>query len=226
MIDMPNIYRYILSLILICGLGLVDIQAQEDDFQIWGDVSAKYKINKKIRVSGELGLRSRENSQFLKQSYAEFGVKYKINKRFVLGSKYRYADYYYQSKTPAHRFSFDAAYNVKWKRIRFTVRERYQQTWYISDFKNKYDVKELRSRFMLTYDIKKSKIEPFMSMEHYLGLSGKYYLSTAQNRWTLGLEFPVSKFSSLQIAYRIGKYGYYSIPATIYMFLISYQIIL
>lgn len=201
-----------------------ELLAQEKDFQIWGDVSAKYKINKKFSLASELGLRTRENSRLLKQYYAELGGSYKINKRFDVGLKYRFVSYYEQSKTSIHRLNADISFDKGWGRFSFKWRERYQQEWFVSNYKNEFDEKTLRSRWDLSYNIKKTKLEPFFSLEHYLGLNGKERLLTTQIRWTLGADFPVNKWSDISISYRIEKEYYKANPLTAYVLILSYKI--
>lgn len=145
-------------MIFILGLTVFSpLKAQENDFQVWGDVSAKYKINKKFSLESELGLRTRENNRLLKQYYAELGGAYKINKRFDLGLKYRFVSYFEQSKTSIHRLNADISFDKGWGRFNFKWRERYQQEWFVSNYKNEFDEKTLRSRWDLSYNIKDRK---------------------------------------------------------------------
>ncbi len=203
----------------------VNARAQENDFQIWGDVSAQYKINKKIRLNAEVGLRSRENTTLLKQYYADLGGKYELNKRWSIGAKYRFIDYYRIGKTSIHRANIDVYYRFKkWGRFRLSIRERYQHQWYFSDYNQRFDEQTLRSRFDISYNIRKSKIQPAFSFEHYWGLSGRYQFLSTQLRWTLGAKIPVSKWSDLVVSYRLEKEIYRSQPQMNYIFLLSYQV--
>lgn len=199
-------------------------QEREQDFQIWSDVSAGYKINKKWKIGGEIGLRSRENSQLLKQYYLEFGGRYKINKRFNLSADYRFVSYYEFGKSAIHRFNVDLTYDNKWKRFKYDIRLRYQQGWYLSNSKQEFSAKFLRTKFKLSYNIRKNKLEPFFSFEHYLGLNGDMLWLTAQIRWTLGAEYPVNKWSDIALAYRIEQEFYRSSPMNAYILMISYKV--
>ena len=206
-------------------IGLNDVNAQENDFQIWGDVSAKYKINKKFRLNTEFGIRSRENSELLKQYYYEIGGKYKVNKRVNFGLKYRYIDYYFQSKTSAQRINIDLVYSFKkWGRTRLSIRERYQYKWLFNQLPSYYNEINLRSRLFLTYDIRKSKIEPFFSIEHYLGLNGEMLGLSTRLRWTFGADIPINKWSGLSASYRIQQQLNKSNPIRAYVFMISYKV--
>jgi len=216
-----------LSICLVWGIILIlatNVHAQENDFQIWGDISLKYKLNKKFKVQAEFGLRSRENSRLLNQQYVEAGGRYKLKKYFSLAAKYRFTDYYSNSKSSAHRVQLDLYFQKKWKRIRWALRERYQYQWFLSDYKNIANVQTLRTRIQLAYNVKKSKMEPFVAVEHYWGLNGKYLWLTKQMRWTLGLEHPLNKWSDIAIAYRIQREYYKANPLTSYIFLVSYKI--
>ncbi|NOR86796.1 MAG: DUF2490 domain-containing protein [Bacteroidales bacterium] len=198
--------------------------SQEDDFQIWGDVSAKYKINKKFRLSMEMGLRTRENSTLMKQSYAELGGRYKLSKRFNIALKYRFTDYQELSKISVQRVNFDAAYNKKLSRIRLTLRMRYQYEWLSKNYVNELDEQTLRSRLTISYDIKKSKIEPFFAFEHYFDLNGDYMGLTTKLRYTLGADMPMTNWSDISVAYRIEPEYNQVNPLTSYIFILSWII--
>jgi len=220
-----RLFQYGFLLLILSIISLNNIYAQEDDFQIWADVSTKYKINKKWKLNAELGLRSRENSELLKQYYAEFGAKYKVNKRINFGLKYRFTDYYIQSKISAQRLNIDFEYSFKkWGRARLSIRERYQYEWLIYSSITNYDEINLRSRIDLSYDIRKSKIEPFFSVEHYLGLNGELAGLSTQLRWTLGAEMPFNKWSDISASYRIQQQLNKSNPLRTYIFIISYKV--
>jgi hypothetical protein len=198
--------------------------AQEQDFQVWGDLSADYKINKKFKLNAELGLRTRENSQLLKQYYLELGGSFKINKRFDIAAKYRYSNYFVFGKTSIHRFSADISYDNKWKRFSYQIRGRYQQNWFISDYKQEYSMQNWRTKFKLSYDIRKNKLDPFFSFEHFMGLNGEYQWLSTDWRLTIGADYPVNKWSDISISYMVESELYRANPLTAYVFAVSYKI--
>lgn len=210
---------------LISVFTIVVVKAQENDFQIWGDVSAKYKINKKIRLNAALGVRSFENSQLIKKYYADLGFKYKFNKRISTAVKYRFSDYHFYNDVSTHRLSLDAEYSFKkWGRARLGIRERVEYEWLVVNPVSVGDDVNLRSKIEMTYDIRKTKIEPYISVEHYLGLNGKREGLTKLLRFTFGAEIPVNKWSDLAVLYRIQKQVYRANPMTIYIFMINYSV--
>lgn len=217
--------KMILLISLICGILFSSFSfAQEEDFQIWGDVSAKYKLSKKFRLDTKIGLRTRENSELLKQNYIDFGTRYKVNKRISIGARYRFINYYIFGKTSVHRLNLDIAYDNKIGRFSYDIRGRYQQKWFHSDHKERYTIQVFRTRFELSYDIRKNKLEPFISVEHYLGLNGELQWLTAQMRYTAGAEYPVNKWSDISLAFRIQREYYTYMPLRAYILLISYSI--
>ncbi|NPD46857.1 MULTISPECIES: DUF2490 domain-containing protein [unclassified Lentimicrobium] len=220
------VYKY-LSILLFVMIGFViafPVTAQEEDFQIWGDISAKYKINKKFRLDTQLGIRTRENSELLKQYHWDLGVKYKLNKRFSLGTRYRFIDYYEFGKTSIHRWNLDLVYDNKFGRFSYDIRGRYQQQWFYSNYKQEYSEQLFRSKFELSYDVRKNKIEPFIAIEHYLGLNGELKWLTAQMRYTIGASYPINKWSDLSLAYRIQREYYKYMPLRAYILLVSYSV--
>lgn len=198
--------------------------AQEEDFQVWGDISAKYKINKKLRLDTKLGIRTRENSELLKQYYWDLGLRYKLNKRFSFGAKYRFIDYYKFGKSTIHRMNLDLVYDNKFGRFSYDIRGRYQQLWFYSDYKDKYTEQLFRTMFELSYNVRKNKIEPFLAIEHYLGLNGELKWLTAQMRYTIGASYPVNKWSDISLAFRMQREYYTYRPQRTYILMVSYSV--
>lgn len=200
------------------------VAAQEGDFQTWGDISARYKINKKWRMDAELGLRTRENATMLKQYYLEYGIRYKINKRFDLSTKYRFTNYFELGKTSIHRWAIDISYDNKWKRFSWELRGRYQHEWFASNYSNEFEEQSWRTKFEINYNIRKNKIDPYFSFEHFMGLNGKNAWLTSDLRWVLGAEFPVNKWSDLDVSYKIETELNTANPLTGYILSITYKI--
>ncbi len=220
-----RLLKYSFIVLILSVLSLNRNYAQENDFQVWGDIAVKYKINKKFRLNTEFGLRTRENSELLKQYYAEVGLKYKVNKRLSGGMKYRYTDYFIHTKISANRLNFDLEYTFKkWRRMYWSIRERYQYEWLINNMIYSFDDINLRSRVTVAYDIRKSKIEPFFAVEHYLGLNGKMLGLSTQMRWTIGADIPVSSWSEISVSYRIRQQFNETNPITAYILMISYKV--
>jgi long-subunit fatty acid transport protein len=211
-------------IIVLISLISLQINAQENDFQIWSDVSAKYKLHKKWRLDGELGLRTRENSTLLRQIYLEFGGRYKINKRFDISGKYRFSNYYRFGKTNVHRWTADLSYDNKWKRFTWGLRGRYQQNWFVSNYSQEYYVQTWRTKFEISYDIRKNKLQPSFSLEHFMGLNGKEKWLTTGLRWSLGADYPINKWSDISLSYKIETEFYTANPLTAYILSISYKV--
>jgi len=214
----------ILQLFVFLVLLSVIVRAQENDFQIWGDVKAKYKINKKWKLNGEIGLRTKENSQMFKQYYFEFSGSYKINKRFDLSTIYRFTNYFELGKTSIHRWALDLSYDNKWKRFSWKLRGRFQQEWFVRNYSHEFDEKSWRTKFDVSYDIRKNKLEPYFSFEHFLGLNGEEKLLSTDLRWTLGAEFPINKWSDLDVSYKIETELNEANPITGYILSVTYKI--
>ena len=214
----------IFLLLVVDNLQPLFVCGQENDFQLWGDLSASYKISSKIGIQGELGLRTRENTQLLKQYYAETGVNYQISKRFDALINYRFTDYHVLGKTSIHRLSADLSYDNKWKRFAYKIRVRYQQEWFLSNYSNEYSEQLIRTKLSVKYNIKKTKLEPFLGIEHFLGLNGKNaFLSTAL-RISAGVDYPVSKKSGISVAWLVDKELVKSVPTTAFAISVGYKI--
>jgi hypothetical protein len=211
-------------LLVMASLHPIILYGQENDFQLWGDLSASYKITKKIGIQGEAGLRTRENTQLLKQYYAETGLNYQISKRYDAQINYRFTDYYLFGKTSIQRLSADLSYDNKWKRLSYRVRVRYQQEWFISNYSHEFTEQLLRTKISVKYNIKKIKLAPYLGFEHFLGLNGKNaFLSTAL-RISAGVDYPLTKKSGISIAYLVDKELLKSVPTTAFAISVGYKI--
>lgn len=86
-----------------------------------------------------------------------------------------------------HRYYADGTLSVKWMRIKFALRERFQQTW---DKKDEIELR-FRSRLKLSYDIRHNKVEPYISVEMYNGLGRGEDFDVMRMLYRGGLTIPL-----------------------------------
>lgn len=201
--------------------------AETDDFGMWVSAEAEMRIDKKwdIGISGEF--RSRDNSGEVDRW--AFGVdgEYKIVKWLRASAGYtllydnnREKTTYYTDGSSKHwrpsywgvrhRFSMSLTGRTKAGRFTFTLRERWQYTYRPEKNTKRYDFSEssweektvrgkgrnvLRSRLRASYDTPHCGIDPYVSAEFFNAWS------LYKTRYTLGVEYNVTKKHALGIAY-------------------------
>ena len=129
-----------------------------------------------------------------------------------------------------HRATASLSASVKWGRFKFSLRERYQFThrmrsycdreryyyfersgWdygnpeMITDEKKSKNDHKLRSRFAVSYDIKKCPFEPFAEVEVYNKLD--YAFAYDKIRYTIGTDYKINKKNKLTLYYRYQDYA-------------------
>ena len=136
--------------------------------------------------------------------------------------------------TARHRASASLTGSFKWKRFKFSLRERYQFTYrmpsqcdrtryyyfyfppmmeewdtenpeYMTDEKKAKSDHKLRSRLQVSYDIKKCPFEPFAEIEVYNLLDEN--LAYDKVRYTIGTEYKIDKKNKLKVFYRYQDYA-------------------
>lgn len=144
------------------------------------------KFNKRFRLASEVGYRSDENLSGGKQVYLDLAVRYKFTDFLRAVAEHRFS-FRGAEKTNSQRTSFQAQLRGQWKRFIGDYRIRYQH-----EYLDPMDVQDqLRNRIGLTYDIRKWKLDPEISMETftwfgYLGprlIGTRYSVGTV---WTPG----------------------------------------
>lgn len=175
----------------------------------WVELEFSKKIVKNLKV--EFNPELRLFSGFEMDAYIlEGGLSYKLHKYLTIAGYYRFEnEYNYREKReiyewePASRLAFDAKSGFELKRFDFQFRLRYTNG---TDFDDTTDDKAsyFRYRAKVDYDIKGSKLAPFVSVEafHDLILKG-----IDKTRYTGGLAFPINKSNELSLFYRLQDYS-------------------
>jgi hypothetical protein len=165
--------------------------AQEQDFQLWSKVGASYNLNKDLRVSLYQGFRARENASLPDVTFSNLSLKYDLIKKWSVAIGYRYiTDFDLSQNTSAsHRIYADINYRKKKKRWLMKNRLRYQY---------QEEIFTLRDKVSLSYNIRKTPLEPFTAFE-------LFFKDSEFNKWryTLGASYPFLKEFDIDAYYRI-----------------------
>ena len=204
--------RIIQNSILLLLLSSFSVLAQENDFQTWHSFSVNKKIIKKLNVRLKSGLRLRENSSLYSKQFFDFKIQVKYNKRLSFSSGYRYANNWDKRLhiSNNHRFYVDLHYKNKiMKRLSYSIRNRWQNQGDIYG----YNI-ILRQKFLLSYNIRKTKFTPNIATEYFLRLDD----GINKLRSTIGMSYPVTKKIDIDLAYRIQQDFYVNNPETLFIF--------
>ena len=148
--------KYSLFLLLLCYMAPI-LYAQSDDFTTWTTMKVSHKFTSHFTMTGKMELRTKDSMKTMDRwgtslsgSYqlfpflkAEGGYELHHRDRGIEGWKYR------------HRYNLGVTGSVKWQRMKFSLRERFQQTFSDGNAENR-----LRSRLKVGYEPKKGIFLP------------------------------------------------------------------
>ena len=167
--------------------------AQEQDFQLWSKVGASYDLNKDFSLSLDQGFRARENASLPDVTFSNLSLKYDLIKKWSVAIGYRYITDFdlSQNTSTSHRIYTDINYRKKKKRWLMKNRLRYQ--YQEENF-------TLRDKVSLSYNIRKTPLEPFTAFELFFKDS-----EFKKWRYTLGVSHPFLKELEIDAFYRLQK---------------------
>ena len=181
------------------------LQAQEQDFQIWSKAELSKKVTDNWSISLSQGLRLRENVTLTKNHFSNLNVGYKWNKRWKTAFGYRNISAFdlNQNVDFRHRLYSDIFFNKKKKRVVFKSRLRYQ-------YQNEENI--LRYKLTMTYNVRKTKIEPFVNGEIFYDFS-----LIDKWRFSAGATFPLIEELDFNLYYRLQEPLIRNVPLQIHI---------
>lgn len=216
-------------LTLTCAIAMLSTApayAQSD----WGgsyNLEFSKKIGKKLTLSFEEEYRTRNNFRSTERFMTTIGADYKLNRFLKIGADYTLInidtqDNQFYDWEVRHRWSAFITASHKIGRFKISLREKFQQTYRMGvpscetdstyntdEARWEYEQKErsnpkkmLRSRLQVSYDIKKSKFEPYAAIELSHLIDDPINTGLARVRYTVGTDYKLSKHSKLNLFYR------------------------
>ena len=175
-------------LLLFCPFLLI---AQEQDFQQWSKIGVSYDLNKDLSVSLDQGLRFRENASLPDVTFSNLSLKYDLIKKWSVAIGYRYITDFdlSQNTSTSHRIYTDVNYRKKKKR--WLMKNRLRHQFQEENF-------TLRDKVSLSYNIRKTPLEPFTAFELFFKDS-----EFKKWRYTLGASYPFLKEFDIDVYYRL-----------------------
>lgn len=182
----------------------------QKDPSTWFELEFSKKIVKNLKF--EFNPELRLLGGFEMDSYIlEGGLSYKLHKYLTLAGYYRYENEWkyknstgaYKGQVAANRLAFDAKSGFEYKRLAFQFRVRYTNG---ADFDQTTDDRAsyFRYRAKIDYDVKGSKLIPFVSVEAFHDLILK---EVDKMRYTAGLAYPINKNNEVGLFYRLQDYS-------------------
>jgi hypothetical protein len=198
----------ILQLILALLLGLSGYAQNNPSTWLELEFSKKVMRNLKIEFNPELRL----FGDFKMDTYVlEGGLSYKLHKYLTVAGYYRYENQWdyknstgaYKGQVSSKRIAFDAKSQFDLSRFGFQFRLRYTNG---ADFDQTTDDKAsyFRYRAKIDYDIKGSKLAPYISVEAFHDL---ILNDVDKMRYTGGVSFPFNKSNEVSLFYRLQDYS-------------------
>ena len=165
--------------------------AQEQDFQQWSKIGISYDLNNDLSVSLDQGLRFRENASLPDVTFSNLSLKYDLIKKWSVAIGYRYITDFdlSQNTSTIHRIYTDVNYRKKKKR--WLMKNRLRHQFQEENF-------TLRDKVSLSYNIRKTPLEPFTAFELFFKDS-----EFKKWRFTLGASYPFLKEFDIDVYYRL-----------------------
>lgn len=213
---------------LLCLVPFGGMYAQSDDFGIWTSAEVKKKIFPGFDASLEGEFRTRDGLKNVERWAASMGVGWRIAPFLKADAGYtfiykrqpgeltRKGNWIPAYWSPRHRLTASLTGSYTWRRVEFSLRERYQFTRRTALSLPKYDGDDgsqkadeevsaksknvLRLRLQAEWDIRKSPFSPYASCELYHDMEDGWALE--KTRWTVGMGYKINKRHSLDFFYR------------------------
>lgn len=174
----------------------------------WAEFEFSKKIIKNLKL--ELNPELRLYNDFRIDTYIlEGGLSYKLHKYLTVAGYYRYENTndYKPNKDiyvwePSNRLALDAKTDVDVDRFNLSFRLRYTSGGKVDQAGDEQD-SYFRYRAKADYDIKGSKIIPYVSYELFHDLKQNYF---DKIRYTGGLAYPLNKNNEVSLFYRLQDY--------------------
>ena len=201
------------------------ISAQTTDYGTWLSFEVSKKLAPRLALEFEEELRLVDNFRAIDRLSTTVGGSYNLSKNIKAGAAYAWLykhnieDDYYENR---HRVYAFAQGKARVGRFSFTLRERFQSTWFDKAYNPKYTPKlYLRSRLKIDYKIKDAKIEPYAMAEMHYQLNNPKGNQIDNMRYTLGTEFPLSKNLNMSTYLRMNQDVNKKKPVTQYLLGVS-----
>jgi hypothetical protein len=216
-------FKQLLFVLFVCCFSIV--HAQVNDAGLWLTVSAEKKLNNRFKLGMAQEVRWRENYSMIGTIFTDVSIGYKVSKGLNVSANYRLAfrqslDLEFNNR---HRFYFDLSYRQKFNKLILSARSRIQNQ---SDFQRnngEFDRSVLYWRNKLTAKWNLKKIAPYAAFEVYYTLNNAEKNIVDGLRMAVGVDYNLSKKSTLTPYFLVDKEVQVANPLTSYIVGIEYN---
>lgn len=169
---------------------------QRHDVQLWTSVSVNQRVGKNWQWKLRQDFRMDNNISQKKNIFTQAEIRYRLNDRMKISGLYRYSNRR-EDQADRHRIGFKYYYRYKWNRFQANYRFYYQHEIQ----PNRLAENMARNRISINYNLKKSKVDPFVAVEHFFRFHHRVN-DTRAMRYTAGVDVALSKKLDLVLYYR------------------------
>ena len=207
---------------------LVQVHAQQSDFQFWPQVQLGYNLSDRFKLSLEEEVRFRENVSQVKKELTDLGITYKLNKALRFSINYRLELTFKNPDESTWRSGLygDIMFRQKMQRFQFDYRLRFQSAR-IESFSEVYTLNEWminRHKVSLQYDIKGIPLIPKVEAEIFIPFSKHEALMINGYRLWAGLAYAINKKNEISLRYGIEQEVNVADPWRAYILGIGYSL--
>ena len=184
----------------------VSVFSQNNDMQLWTNISLEKKITKTFSFNFTEEVRFNENISEVGQFFSDIGGTYKISKAWRISANYRFTnkrqvDDLYSKR---HRYYLDLSFKKKFDLVVFSFRTRFQSQYADIYSSNDGTVPNYysRNKLSLKLDLNK-KYSPYLSAEMFYQLNNPDGNKLDNMRYSLGLEYEFNKRMGIDLFYMI-----------------------
>lgn len=197
-----NILRCFMAIIAI-GILPNAVEAQTT-YGCWTGVELRKPLTRSLSVSVSPEFRFTNSPLRLDDFLLEAEIRFRIYRWLQLEGGYRYSRFYddeFNDRFKRHRHSAGIRSRFYVARFGFTYRFQYQHStiyWY--DYGYSVESKDnLRNRLQVSYNIPRTKIEPFVMGEIYYDISSGKQHEFNRFRFRVGVSYPFNKRNEIEV---------------------------
>lgn len=211
---------------ILCSLALAQEYKVISDFRLNTELEIEKSIAERWKLSFETTVKLEKDATLLDEIDFDLYADFKVFKFLNLGAGYRVAVNQKSDRSFAlkHRFLADINIDKRIKRFELEYRIRYQNV--DDDFflyqEGNAPSNILRNRFLCRYDIRKSKITPYVFSELY-GRLESYQPFPLKIKTGAGIRYNLKKYGLLKLYYRIDRELVVHVPYTYYTLGLGYS---
>lgn len=185
-------------------------EAQDTDYGSWVSFEASREIFNNFDLEFEEEIRIFEKLSEIQRFSTSLGGVYSLNKNLKAGLGYAWLyrhdvnDDFWENR---HRYYLYVTGKVNVGRLKFSLRERFQSTYYDQEVIG-FDYSPqnyLRSRLQAAWDLKDCRAEPYVSAEMHYSLNNPDGNEISNMRYTLGADFPLQERLDLDLFFRLDQ---------------------